>query len=167
MKLFEIGANHIIKRSRVSRIEMIGADTGENLARPVSGVIEGPADELVRGCPIKAHAPLRRVHGFGNAQTLVEQISAVGQGFLPVECGCARRVGVGERVRHHMGRGEGDAIEGRLRLPDGQGIANERVVTFASGCGQADLHLNTSLSSIRRRRAPPARLCRAGAPPPW
>ena len=65
---------------------MLGADaTGDQRIRPRLGGTQRVADQLLRAEPVEAHAALRRIHRFGNAEPEVPQIFAEGDGAVPVD----------------------------------------------------------------------------------
>ena len=83
---------------------------GKSFAR-----VEAAADQFQRVRPVQAHAALRGVHRFGDAEAERPQVPAERDGALPVDRGVEPGIAVGQRIGDDMRGGVGDAVERRLR----------------------------------------------------
>jgi len=64
-----IGADHVIDTHTRPGRQMLGADTAADFhARPRLGGLQRMADQFTGAVPVEAHAALRGVHGFGDAE---------------------------------------------------------------------------------------------------
>ena len=112
--LLLVGADDVVDRDRRSGLEMIGAGTGrDHRARHVARGVEAAPDQFERSFPVEAHAALRGVHRFGDAEAQRPQILAKGDGAVPVDRGVEPRIVVGQRIGDDMRGRIGDAVERR------------------------------------------------------
>ena len=112
VQLVEIGADDVVDRASIFRIELVGAAARIDHRATIPSGGEGAGDELASVWPIETHAALGGVHGFGDRKALVEQIGAKAESLVPIDCGRAGRIIVGQRIGDDMGRGKGDAVPG-------------------------------------------------------
>ena len=115
--LLLIGADDVVDGLRILHREVIGAGAGKHQrAAPRLRRPDRALDQFQRGRPVQPHAALRGVHGFGDAEAEVPDMLAEGNGAVPVDRRRQPRIDVGERVGHHMRRGERHAVERALEL---------------------------------------------------
>ncbi len=121
-ELLLIGADDVVDAARSFGCEMIRAGTGkhEGIA-PRLGGADRAADQFERGRPVEAHAALRGVHGFRDAEAEIPQALAIGDGLVPVDGGLQPRIRIGERIGHHVGGRERDAVHRPAHLV-GEGL---------------------------------------------
>ena len=113
-ELLLIGADHLVDRGRLGRIEVIGAGAGGKVAVAVGpGRVRRAADQVQRIRPVEAHAALGGVHGLGDVDAEAPQMAAIGDRGVPVDGGREPRIDIGARVGNDMSGAEGDAVEGR------------------------------------------------------
>ena len=87
-----------------------GAAGDARLHRMRLRLAHGALDQLLGGQPVDAHAALRRVHRLGEAEALVPEPAPEAERVLPVHRRAAHPgVALGDRVGHHVRRGEGGA----------------------------------------------------------
>ena len=73
------------------------------------------ADQLERRRPVEAHAALRGVHRFGDAEAERPQVAAKRERRVPVDRGGEPRIDVGARIGDDVRRGERDAVPRGVR----------------------------------------------------
>ena len=114
--LLLVGADHVVDGHACGRLEMVGAGArAEQRAGKILRGVDAAADQFERFRPVHAHAALRGVHGFRDAEAERPQMPAERDGALPVDRGIEPRIAVGERIGDHMRGRVGDAVERRLR----------------------------------------------------
>ena len=129
-------------------------------------------DQLLRLRPAEAHAALRGVHRFGDAEAEVPEPVAEGERRVPVDRGRQPRIVVGERIGDDVRRGIGDAREVAARRASRTGSAcrlRRYAVIDAVGVGEVDVgHFRSPAPARRASGAPPSSAARARrAARPW
>ena len=115
--LLLIGADHVVDGPGVFDREVVGAGAGKHqcvalcLCRP-----HRTLDQFQRSRPIQPHAALRGIHCFGNAEPEVPDVLPKRNGPIPVDRGRQPRIGIGERIGHHMRRGKRHAVQGAFQF---------------------------------------------------
>ena len=112
--LLLVGADDVVDGDVGRRFEMIGAGAGaEPRAGEVLRRVDAAADQFERAWPVHAHAALRGIHRFGDAEAEAPQMAAERDGALPVDRGIEPGIGIGQRIGDHMRGRIGDAAERR------------------------------------------------------
>ena len=115
--LFLIGTDHVVDGLGIFHREVVGAGAGKHqrvafrLCR-----LHRTLDQFERSRPVQPHATLRGVHGFGHAKAEVPDVLAERNGPVPIDRRCQPRIGIGQRIGHHMRRGKRDAVQGAFEF---------------------------------------------------
>ena len=90
-------------------VQLVGADAAGDAAADRLGLGGGAADQLGRARPVQAHAALGGVHRLGDAESVGPQVTAEGEGGVPVDGGGR----VGRRVAQRVGDDVGGRVDRR------------------------------------------------------